>query len=266
MQSGLGDTLNMLQMLVANAEALVSSGYYDMPPTHHQGRRPSFKGALTESPSFPIIAEVKMASPGRPIISLHSPGDLIALYSKGGATALSVLTEPNHFHGSLSLLGAASRTGLPTLMKDIVVSMDQVEAGARLGAGAVLLIEHLSRLGTTRLDIDGLIEGAHGLGLEVLLEVSNEEEMIRGLRRDADVIGINQRDLGDMTVDSSKGQRMLGEFAAAARSPIIVMSGIEGAKHVAALRDLGASGALVGTALASSLDPAKAIKDLKVGR
>jgi indole-3-glycerol phosphate synthase len=198
--------MNMLQMLAADAEALVSSGYYDVPKSHRKGRKPSLRKALTDSHTFPIIAEVKTASPGRGRFSRHAPEDLIELYQLGGATALSVLTEPNHFCGSLEILGSASRTGLPTLMKDVVVSMSQVMAGARMRASAVLLIEGLSRLETTRLDIDRLITWAHDLGLEVLLEVSDEDEILRGLGRDADIIGINQRDLATMRVDTSKAQ------------------------------------------------------------
>jgi indole-3-glycerol phosphate synthase len=259
--------MNALEMLVSNAERLVSSGYYEVPSVQISRRRkPSMQRAIMESPSFPIIAEVKMASPGRLIISQHPPEDLIDLYRQGGATALSVLTEPNHFHGSLGLLSLASSIGLPSLMKDFIVSMDQIEAAANLGASAVLLIEKLNRLEPIRLDIDDLVEGAHSLGLEVLLEVSDEVEMRRGLNREADMIGINQRDLGSMRVDRTKGQKLLAEFAVMSHLPLIVMSGIDDVNQIVDLRDRGASGALIGTALSSSPDPVGAIRELTVRR
>ena len=258
--------MDALEMLVSNARQLIASGYYDVPPVNRRGRTErSLLKAIMEHPTFPIIAEVKLASPGKPSISHHRPGDLVRCYRQGGAAALSVLTEPNHFQGSLELLEQASATGAPCLMKDIVVAMNQIEAGANKGACAVLLIERLA-LGPGRLDIDHLIEGAHALGLDVLLEVSSDEEMRRALAREADIIGINQRDLGSMDICASKGSQLLDRYGESAHVPIIVMSGIERAEQIVELRDKGASGVLVGTALSSSPDPEAKLRSLGVSR
>jgi indole-3-glycerol phosphate synthase len=258
---------DVLRELVRNARELVASGYYDAVEGSTRAEpAPSLVRALRRHPTFPIIAEVKLASPGRPSLSLHPPKDLVRCYREGGAAALSVLTEPNHFQGSLEHLRLARGAGLPLLMKDIVVSESQIEAGARLGASAVLLIERVNRFKSLDADFDALIEKAHRVGVEVLLEVSDDEEMRCATRRGVDLIGINQRDLTTLDVDGTKGEALLREFRMRTDLPIIIMSGVSEARQLEAVRDLGADGALVGTALSSSPDPLGRLRGLAVGR
>lgn len=254
------------EALAAAASRLVAEGHYDLVPRLRAVPGPSLTKAVVEHDMFPIIAEVKRASPSKGTITERAPSALIAAYKEGGAAALSVLTEPRHFRGGLEALGVAAASGLPCLMKDIIVSEAQVEAGHRFGARAVLVIERLADLHGMAPDLDGLIERAHQLGMEVLLEVSDGKEIRRALRRDADLIGVNQRDLSTMRVDASKGARMAREYRSIAHLPLIVMSGIEGRRQVQEMRDAGASGVLVGTALSSSDDPAELLRKMGVER
>jgi hypothetical protein len=123
---------DFLEQLVQDAERTVSSGYYDVPLASSRG--PRLSSVLQRGSNFPIIAEVKIASPSRGRLSSHAPGELIDGYVSGGAAALSVLTEPVRFLGSLETLRTAAGTGLPVLMKDFIVSEEQMDAAAAVGA------------------------------------------------------------------------------------------------------------------------------------
>jgi indole-3-glycerol phosphate synthase len=258
---------DVLQELLQNAEKLVKSGYYkDGAFPASRNRPPSLVQALRAHTNFPIIAEVKLSSPLRRGLSGHAAAELIRHYVEGGAAGLSVLTEPYFFEGSLDNLRIASATGLPVLMKDIVVREKQMDAGARRGAGAVLLIEKAFDYQVAKLSLDSMIEKAHSRGLEVLLEVADEAEMLRALERKADVLGINQRDLATMQVDARKGVHMLQRFRPVTNVPLIVMSGIVARSQVEELRDQGADGVLIGSSLSSAPDPMEALRALEVPR
>ncbi|HEY3419589.1 MAG TPA: indole-3-glycerol-phosphate synthase [Methanomassiliicoccales archaeon] len=256
-----------LERLVRNAELLVASDYYDIEAATPYIRpvRRSLAKALQCSKHFPIIAEVKLASPSNGNIALHDPGQLIAYYLRGGATALSVLTEPKFFKGSLGLLDEASSHPVPVIMKDFVISRNQVEAAARHGASAILLIQRLFSSHMVKVQRDALIGHAHDRGLEVLLEAADEIELLQCLKSSADVVGINQRDLRTMAIEDGKGVRLLNNLAHKTR-PIIVMSGISAREQVEEIRKSGAAGVLIGTELAASADPENRLRGLVVPR
>jgi len=253
---------NLLEEMVRSAERSVASGYYDVSSTRSPG--PRLSDALSGHATFPVIAEVKTASPSQGRLSAHAPEDLIGSYVAGGAAGISVLTEPERFLGSLGSLRKAVLTGLPVLMKDFVVSERQLYAAAAAGAGSVLFIQEVLDIlpGGRR---DALIASAHDLGLEALLEAGSEASVSKAICSDADVLGINQRDLRTFVVDRSKGARLL-PLALTSSRPVIVMSGIEDREQVRSFRDLGASGVLVGGTLSSSGDPAAALRALEVAR
>jgi indole-3-glycerol phosphate synthase len=252
---------DLLVDMVRAAERTVASGYYDVEDRGSPG--PGLSAVLRSHPSFPVIAEVKIASPSRGRLTSHSPGELIDAYRGGGAAALSVLTEPERFLGSLDALRRSVLSGLPVLMKDFIVSERQLLAAAALGAGTVLLIQEVfDALPETR---DELIDRAHAMDLEVLLEAGSEAAMLEAVKSDADLVGINQRNLRTFEVDRGKGARLLPRALAAGR-PVVVMSGLESKKAVEELRDLGASGVLVGGGLTSSSDPAAMLRGLEVPR
>lgn len=250
----------VLRDLVAGAGALLAAGYYDGLGDGAPG--PSLVRALERHPVFPIIAEVKLASPSRGVLSPRPPEALIDAYVRGGAAGLSVLTEPRRFGGSLDTLTRAAGSGRPVLMKDFVVDERQLRAGASRGASAVLLIQKVFARGHAR-GRDELITLAHAHGLEVVLEAGDRYELEEARGSEADVLGINQRDLSTMNVDATLGERLLppGEDR-----PVVVMSAIERREQVRRLRDRGAAAVLVGSSLSSADDPCAALAALAVPR
>src|SRR4051812_25309291 len=176
---------------IAELEAQLSSRERDRP----------FSEALVR-PGLSLIAEFKRRSPSAGDIAPGADvGEIAAAYERGGAAALSVLTEESSFGGSLGDLGRArAACGLPILRKDFVVDPYQLYEAAVAGADAVLLIvAALDDHGLERLYLD-----ARALDLDCLVEVHNDVELERALAIDCDVIGINNRDLRDLSVDIGK--------------------------------------------------------------
>ncbi len=264
MLSGVEDRLSLL---VRNARELVDCGFYSNGNRHFRDGpegRASLTDALRSPENFPIIAEVKLASPTAGMLGAHMAEELIGDYLLGGAAALSVITEPRYFLGSLRHLELAARTGMPVMMKDFVVDGEQVEAASRLGASAVLLIQGVfdRHLAVGR---DALIEKAHHLGLEVVLESSSLEELEKALDSRADVIAYNRRDLRTFR----PGQDLMAQALEMVRSdgrPALAMSMLDSAEDVRKMRELGASGVLIGSALSGSPCPKEKLLSLRMPR
>ncbi len=255
---------DMLANLVRGARELVRDGYYDR-NCSSVARTPSLTTALRRHHSFPVIAEVKLSSPTMGRISTQGPSELIHLYREGGAAGISVVTEPERFGGDLATVCEATRSGLPVLMKDFIVDERQIDAADRFGASAVLLIEEVFEGFSTTQRRDSLVEHAHALGLEVLLEAASESCLDHAIRSGADLIGLNQRDLRSMTVDPNRGRRLLDRIVDRDRS-LVVMSGIGSREQVESLRDAGATAVLVGGAAVASADPRSFLRSLEVER
>lgn len=252
-----------LSELIVNAEALVSSGYYGQGARHYEGARLS--RSLTTHATFPVIAEIKLASPSMGRLSPHGPRKLIDDYVRGGAAALSVLTEPRFFHGSLKNLELGRQSGLPMLMKDIIINEDQVRAASLHGAGAVLLIQEVFDHTISPGRRDDLIDCAHNWGLEVVLEATSEEGLNKVRDSEADLLGINQRDLRTLKVDLTKAMAFLPLLLEEDR-PIIVMSGIGSREVIEGIRDHGGDAVLVGGHLSSAKDAEETLRALEVPR
>ena len=127
---------------------------------------------------------------------------------RNGASAISVLTQPLYFDGSLDNLKIVrENTNLPILMKDIIIDTKQIDAGFNLGADAILLIETLFKENNNKLE--QLITFAKNKGLEILLEVNNREELNKAATRDVDILGINNRDLNTLELDIETTNRIL---------------------------------------------------------
>ena len=204
-----------------------------------------------------IIAEVKRASPS---LGLFAPGldagIMAEAYRAGGAAALSVLTEPEFFHGSAADLRAARAAGLPVLRKDFLIDPVQVPESARMGADAVLLIAAILEGNQLGEMIDAVRLG----GLDALVEVHDEGELARALQAGAGVIGVNCRDLRTFRMDRERAVRL------AAGIPEdrvrVAESGVRGPDDV---RDAGRAGydaVLVGEHLIRSGDPGAAVREL----
>ncbi len=209
-----------------------------------------FTGALNE-PGLSVIAEIKRASPSAGFISDADPAEWAARYETEGASCLSVLTEPDRFKGSLRDLDAArGRVALPVIRKDFTVDEAQIlEAGTR--ADAVLLIAALFESSALARYISLAVE----LGLTPLVEVHDEAEADLALESGAQVIGVNNRDLRDFTVDLATTERLAPKLAGAT---LVAESGVKTLEDGRRLRDAGADAVLVGEA--AMRDPALVAK------
>jgi len=208
------------------------------------------------TPAF--IAEVKRASPSAGTIAENrDPMEQARAYSEAGASAISVLTEPRHFHGTLADLRAARMASpLPVLRKDFLVHPSQVIESRANGADAVLLIAAC----LTDHEITALIAAARDLGMTVLLETHSDEDLTRALATDASIVGVNARDLESLEVDGA------GALARLRRIPgdrlAVMESGFSSREDVRAAVDAGASAILVGEALMRAADPRAALREL----
>jgi indole-3-glycerol phosphate synthase len=199
-----------------------------------------FAGALS-APGLSVISEIKRASPSAGFIREADPAEWGARYETEGASCLSVLTEPERFKGSLEDLDAArNATTLPVIRKDFTVDEAQViEAGTR--ADAVLLIAALFDAAALARYVSLAIE----VGLTPLVEVHDEEEAELALESGARVIGVNNRDLRDFTVDLGTFERLAPRLAGAT---LVAESGVKAPDDARRLRDAGADAVLVGEA------------------
>jgi indole-3-glycerol phosphate synthase len=199
-----------------------------------------FAGALGV-PGLSVVSEIKRASPSAGFIREADPAEWGARYEKEGASCLSVLTEPERFKGSLEDLDVArDATSLPVLRKDFTVDEVQVlEAGTR--ADAVLLIAALFDAVALARYVSVAVE----VGLTPLVEVHDEEEAELALESGARVIGVNNRDLRDFSVDLGTFEQLAPRLAGAT---LVAESGVKGPEDAGRLRDAGADAVLVGEA------------------
>ncbi|MCL6429769.1 MAG: indole-3-glycerol phosphate synthase TrpC [Anaerolineae bacterium] len=210
-------------------------------------------------PGIALIAEVKRRSPSRGDLRPDlEPAALAEAYRRGGAAAISVLTEPQHFGGSLADL-AAVRAALPrnlsrgepvpVLRKDFTVHPYQIMEARVAGADAILLIVAALTDG----DLAALSDEARRWGLACLVEVHDEAELARALRIDPQIIGINSRNLRTMEVDLTVVERL--RPAVPPGILVVAESGVRGPEDVRRLRDVGVDAILVGEALVRSPSP-----------
>lgn len=216
-----------------------------------------FSEALT-GPGVSVIAEHKRRSPSAGEIRAGSTvQEIVCAYERGGAAALSVLTEEQHFGGSLDDLREARRvSSLPILRKDFIVDPYQVYETAAAGADALLLIVAALEFD----DLARLYAEARAIDLDVLVEVHDEQELDRALEVDADVIGINNRDLTDFTVDLNRTFDLLTDVPAG--KIVVSESGLWSSEQLAELERVGIDAVLVGELLMRADDPEVALREL----
>lgn len=227
---------------LAERKALVPRA--ELERTSVQGPRPSFAEAL-RVPGVSVIAEVKRFSPSKgPLRPDLDVGSLVAAYEAGGAAAVSILTEGDHFGGGLAdLREAAASTRLPLLRKDFTIDPYQVHEARAFGASAVLLIAAILDDRSLR-DLSALVAD---LGLDVLLEVHDEREMARALEVEGVAIGINNRDLRTFEVSLDTSLR-LAALVPAGRL-LVSESGIKSRADLELIASAGIDAALVGESL-----------------
>lgn len=205
-----------------------------------------------------VIAEVKRRSPSKGWIAAGlSAVEQARAYATGGAAAISVLTEPNHFDGSVEDLDAVSRAvDVPVVKKDFHIDPIQLVEARAHGATAALLIARA--LGPDRLE--AMLEAARWMALEAIVEVRDEHELRRALDAGALIIGINNRDLETLIIDSTTSERLLPLIPSSVIA--IAESGMSTAADVEHIAKFGADAVLVGSSLSSSGDPAALVREL----
>lgn len=259
--------------LARSAGRNIDSGYYrDLAPGRRAPAHRSLTDSVSSSKLVPLLAEIKFTSPAEG--KLRKPGDVEKIaraYQRGGVSGISVLTEPRHFDGDIRYLPLVKKAvKVPVLMKDILIDPVQIDAGADMGADAVLFIAAIFMNGLSRAGVDEMFARAHARDLEVLFEAHTEDEYIYALESDADVVGINNRDLDTLEVSLETSKRLLAAGAetrerlrdAGADKPVISESGITSRAQMDELRRLGADGFLVGSALMKSSDLEAKVRSL----
>jgi len=253
-----GGTLGRIVAEAGERARLLASGARDLERRAGQAPpAPAFAAALRRD-AVAVIAEVKRRSPSKGDIA---PGlsavDQARAYEHGGAAAVSVLTEPTHFGGSIDDLAAVrARVSLPLLRKDFIVDRLQLVEARAAGASAVLLIARALAPET----LIALAADARALSLETLIEVRDPAELARALDAGADVVGINNRDLETLVIDESTSVRLLPLVPA--DRPAVAESGMRVRDDVERVAAVGADAVLIGSALSGVADPARAVAAL----
>jgi indole-3-glycerol phosphate synthase len=220
------------------------------------------RSAQRADPTLNIIAEFKRRSPSAGLIrSDLSATEIARCYHRGGACAVSVLTDGEYFGGSIDdLIAIRASTDLPILRKDFIIDPIQIYEAAAVGADAVLLIaaalddEALTRLRATAED---------ELGLDAVVEVHTSEELHRAVRADARLIGVNNRDLRTFRTSLETSERLIAE---APRDRVLISeSGLQDAKSLRHLHTLGFRGFLIGESLMRASDPETALRNFIAG-
>jgi indole-3-glycerol phosphate synthase len=254
----------MMDQLIAGAREGVEARRRDLPQADLEARlaqprddRP-FNEALVR-PGLSLIAEFKRRSPSAGALASDAidVATQVAAYERGGAAALSVLTDEPHFGGSLGDLRAArAACDLPIIRKDFIVDPYQLYEAAVNGADAVLLIA--AALGDE--DLRAFHQEARSIDLDCLVEVHDAEEMERALEAGAEVIGINNRNLDDMSVDIGTTYELMPDVPAG--KTVVAESGISGREELEELDRVGVDAVLIGGALMSAPDPEAKVREL----
>ena len=220
-----------------------------------------FEAALSARGGPNVIAECKRRSPSRGILRRdYRPDAIAAAYERNGAAAISVLTEPTFFDGSLDHLRAVrGAVGIPVLRKDFIVTPYQLLEAAAAGADAILLIA----AALDDADLGALHARAAKLGLGVLVEVHDADELDRAARAGAMVVGVNNRNLRTLAVDVEASHRLGARMPAGAIG--VAESGLRTSADLARLGAAGYRAFLIGEAFMIAPDPGTALRELLAG-
>lgn len=256
--------MGIIEQLILGAREGVEERRREVPQADLESRlsargedRP-FNEALVR-PGLSLIAEFKRRSPS--VAEFAPPSARVAdqavAYERGGAAALSVLTDGPHFGGSLEdLREARAACGMPIIRKDFIVDPYQLYEAAVYGADAVLLI--VRALGDE--ELSSLHAEARSLDLDCLVEVHDEAELERALEAEAEVIGINNRNLDEQTVDIATTYELMPDVPAG--KTVVAESGISGREELEELERVGVDAVLIGGALMSAADPEAKAREL----
>lgn len=242
-------------------DAQANTSFYNLRASAYDVRsrasRHALRSALSHDKQINVIAEIKRASPSKGDLGLRATVEETArAYSRGGAVAVSVLTEEDYFHGSLADLRAVRRgVSLPVLRKDFIFDDYQVHEAAAAGADALLLIVAL-------LDDETLLRlrtiAETELGMDALVEVHTSEEMMRASAAGATLIGVNNRNLHTFEVAIDVSLELSKEAPAGAL--LVSESGLTTGAELRRLREVGYNGFLIGEALITAENPESSLR------
>jgi len=259
---------DLLEAIVAATRRIVAGRRAREPRTvlearahRHTPEGARFRRALSGTDRVNIIAECKRRSPSRGVLRAdYDPVSIARDYEAGGAAALSILTEPTFFDGSLDHLAAVrAAVRLPLLRKDFIVDEYQLLEARANGADAILLI--VAALSDTQLT--DLCRQVQVHGLAALVEVHDPVEVSRAVDAGADLIGVNNRNLRTLEVDPRASQQAAALIPSHAVA--ISESGLQSASDVARMRNLGYRGFLIGERFMTAAEPGRALRDLVQG-
>lgn len=218
-----------------------------------------FRQAILEYGGVAVIAEAKKASPSKGVICADFDIEkIVTHYEKGGAQALSVLTDVDFFQGSLTyLLQAREKVALPVLRKDFIIDELQIREASVHGADAILLIAAI----LDESQLNDYFCYAKELQMDVLVEVHDEKELEKSLRSECDLIGINNRNLNDFSVDINTTFRL--KKLIPDNIPVVSESGLRGREDMEKLQDHGIAAALIGETLMRAGTESRALSDLR---
>ena len=241
---------NILRKLVNNSQAAIDDGVYEIQGNLEKSNK-DFIQIIKTNQHATLLTEVKFSSPSLgKIRTLTDPVSIANQMIAGGTKALSVLTQPHLFNGSPEyFMKVRQAVDVPMLMKDIMIDKIQIDAAKKIGADFMLVIQSLFDQGFLK-DIDDFIDYGHRQGLEILLEVHTKQEFENALKTDADLIGINNRNLDTLEIDLKTTENVLENFDRS--RPIISESGIETPEDIQYLKKCGADAFLIGSSIMKS--------------
>ena len=238
---------NILEKLVNNSRKAIDNGVYNISESLSNSGM-DLGETIINSQHAPLITEVKFSSPALGNIrKVSDPVDIAMQMVNGGASALSVLTQPFLFDGSPELFMKVRKVvEIPMVMKDITIDKIQIDAAKKIGADYFLLIQSLFDKKMVP-EMDELIEYGHKNGVKVLVEAHTSKEFENACKTNADIVGINNRDLDTLKIDLNTTKNILEKSESS--KIIISESGIESQDDIRFLHKCGAKGYLIGTAI-----------------
>ncbi len=242
----------VLEKLANNSQTAIKDGVYDIRYANTKSQK-NLVDVIKNNKHASLITEVKFSSPSLGNIrEISDPVQIARQMVDGGASALSVLTQPYLFNGSPEYFTKVRKgVTVPLLMKDIVVDKIQIDAAQKLGADVVLLIQAIFDNKFAK-DIDEFVSYAHKKNLLVLLESHTRQEFADSTKTSADILGINNRNLDTLEIDLATTQSILKDRNE--KRIIVSESGIESPKDIQFLKKCGADAFLVGSSIMKSRD------------
>jgi indole-3-glycerol phosphate synthase len=251
---------NILKKLVNNSQMSINDGVYEIDANLKKSTK-DFKQIIYANPHATLLTEIKFSSPSLgKIKTLTDPVSIAYQMIAGGSKALSVLTQPYLFNGSPEyFMKVRQAVDVPMLMKDIMIDKVQIDAAKKIGADYMLLIQSLFDQKFLS-EIDEFIDYGHRQGLNILLEVHTKQEFQNALKTNADLIGINNRNLDTLEIDLKTTEKILSEFEKTRL--ILSESGIDAPEDILYLKKCGADAFLIGSSIMKSDNIEEQVKKL----